>query len=32
MSELVRKNSVIDLVKRTSIEVLGQCKYHYEWR
>ena len=30
MSDLVSKDSVIELVKKTSIEILGQCKYHYE--
>jgi len=30
MSDLVSKDSVIDLVKKTSIEILGQCKNHYE--
>ena len=30
MSDLVSKDSIIDLVKKTSIEILGQCKNHYE--
>ena len=30
MSDLVSKDSVMDLVKKTSIEVLEQCKNHYE--
>lgn len=30
MSELVSKDSIIDLVKRTSMEVLGQCENHYD--
>lgn len=30
MSDLVSKDSVIDLVKKTSIEILEQCKNHYE--
>lgn len=30
MSDLVSKDSIIDLVKRTAIEILEQCKCHYE--
>lgn len=30
MSNLVSKDSIKDLVKKTSIEILGQCKNHYE--
>ena len=30
MSDLVSKDSIINLVKRTAIEILEQCKCHYE--
>ena len=30
MSDLVSKDSIIDLVKRTAIEILEQCKCRYE--
>ena len=30
MSDLVSKDSIINLVKRIAIEVLEQCKCHYE--
>ena len=30
MSDLVSKDFVIDLVKKTSMEVLEQCKNHYD--